>query len=63
MPKTPKDKAVPPSNPPPPADDNDVLQKDQETRGYYYDDAHGYERYVPGDEADDAADREADKVS
>ena len=27
--------------------------KDQQDRGYYYDDAHGYEKYDPGSEEDD----------
>lgn len=33
--------------------DDSVLAKDQEKRGYYYDDAYGYEQYVPEDDSDD----------
>lgn len=30
-----------------PADDEDNWSVDQERRSYYYDDAHGYEKYDP----------------
>ncbi|MBK6723170.1 MAG: hypothetical protein IPG58_07785 [Acidobacteria bacterium] len=30
----------------------DSWEEDQEERSYYYDDAHGYEVYVPEDEDD-----------
>ena len=36
--------------------------EDQQDRGYYYDDAHGYEKYCPDgddDESEDEADRSA----
>jgi hypothetical protein len=34
-------------------DDSDSWAEDQKERGYYYDDAHGYEQYEPEDEEDD----------
>jgi len=34
--------------------------KDQQDRGYYYDDAHGYEKYCP-EEDDDESEGEADR--
>jgi hypothetical protein len=34
-----------------PKDEN---AEDQKERGYYYDDAHGYEEYDPEEEEDDA---------
>lgn len=36
--------------------ENCSLAEDQEKRDYYYDDAHGYEVFVPEDEAEDADD-------
>ena len=38
------------------ATDDSTLARDQKQRGYYYDDAHGYEIYKPDeeDETDDA---------
>jgi hypothetical protein len=35
--------------------DNSTWADDQDERGYYYDDAHGYEKYDPADETDDEA--------
>ena len=34
------------------AEEKDSWSEDQKGRGYYYDDAHGYEVYVPEDEDD-----------
>ena len=48
MPETPKkkpDKEKPEIE----TDDNAAWSKDQKERSYYYDDAHGYEVYVPED--------------
>lgn len=44
MPKTPKEKGKPLDS-----DHRDPSNwgDDQRTRGYYYDDAHGYEKYEP----------------
>jgi len=36
----------------------DSWEEDQEERSYYYDDAHGYEVYVPEDEEDSEPARE-----
>jgi len=36
-----------------------TVAKDQKERGYYYDDAHGYEEYDPEEEDDD--DKEKDR--
>ena len=36
---------------------------DQQERGYYYDDAHGYERYDPETDDDGEADRSEKKPS
>lgn len=41
-----------------PAKQQDDLASDQKERGYYYDDAHGYERYDP-DVVDDDPDDDA----
>jgi len=55
MPKTPKDKPkVPPDDSEPENDGN--WGEDQETRGYYYDDAHGYEVYRPEDDEKEECD-------
>ena len=32
------------------------IVEDQKSRGYYYDDAHGYQTYVPEGDDDDNAD-------
>ncbi len=32
---------------------NGTWGDDQQNRGYYYDDAHGYETYTPEDETDE----------
>lgn len=39
-----------------------TVEEDQKERGYYYDDAHGYEEYDP-DEEDDAGVEERDAES
>jgi len=36
--------------------ESNAWSKDQENRGYYYDDAHGYEVYHPEEETDDELD-------
>ena len=33
--------------------DDPTWEKDQQERGYYYDDAHGYERYDPEKDVDE----------
>ncbi len=35
-----------------------AAEEDQKERGYYYDDAHGYEKYEPEAECDDDAETE-----
>jgi len=37
----------------PEKDDDPTWEKDQKERGYYYDDAHGYTRYVPEDDVEE----------
>ena len=44
MPKTPK---------PEPDEKKDNWADDQKSREYYYDDAHGYEKYEPEEEEDE----------
>ncbi|HRI03796.1 MAG TPA: hypothetical protein PLL77_08645 [Pyrinomonadaceae bacterium] len=58
MPETPKQKDKPDG---PVEKDPSNWSEDQQKRGYYYDDAHGYEKYEPekDDEIDDL-DKEAD---
>ncbi|MEQ1921468.1 MAG: hypothetical protein ABL952_03065 [Pyrinomonadaceae bacterium] len=46
MPETPKQKDSPDK-------DSSNWSDDQQTRGYYYDDAHGYEKYEPEKDEDD----------
>ena len=36
-----------------PEDDDATWEKDQKERGYYYDDAHGYETFDPERDEDD----------
>jgi hypothetical protein len=36
-----------------PEQDEDLWSSDQQERGYYYDDAHGYEVYTPDEDEDD----------
>ncbi len=45
MPETPKQKDKP--------NDCSTWSDDQQARGYYYDDAHGYEKYEPEKDDDD----------
>ena len=33
---------------------DDTVEQDQKERGYYYDDAHGYEKYEPEEDECDA---------
>jgi hypothetical protein len=49
MPKRAKDNSPTPK-PEPAADPVSSLPADQERRGYYYDDTHGYEPFEDGDE-------------
>lgn len=54
MPKTPKEKSE--TN----LEDTkvkkeDLCERDQKKYGYYYDDSHGYETYVPEDDEEDRA--------
>lgn len=58
MTETPKQKDMPAE---PDEKDRSNWSEDQRTRGYYYDDAHGYEKYEPekDDEIDDL-DKDAD---
>lgn len=51
MPETPKQKDKPVE---PEVRDSSNWSDDQQKRGYYYDDAHGYEKYEP--EKDDEID-------
>lgn len=51
MPETPKQKGKPAE---PAEKDPSSWSDDQQKRGYYYDDAHGYEKYEP--EKDDEID-------
>ena len=38
-----------------------TVEEDQKERGYYYDDAHGYEKYEPEEEpAEDAPEEDAE---
>ena len=53
MPETPKKKTEIEDEE---AEQNDSWAEDQKERGYYYDDAHGYEVYTPEDEAFDSGD-------
>ena len=52
MPETPKQKDKPAKSD---ERDRSSWSEDQQKRGYYYDDAHGYEKYEPetDDEIDD----------
>jgi hypothetical protein len=59
MPKTPREdrKKIEEADESP---DKDRWSEDQKERGYYYDDAHGYEKYVEDeDEDEEARDAEA----
>ncbi len=57
MPKTPKDDCKE-TEVPSESEDTDVWSEDQTSRQYYYDDAHGYEKYVENDDDDDKKDDE-----
>ncbi len=52
MPETPKEKPVCDPVDPDELETKDSWEEDQEKRGYYYDDAHGYEVYVPEEDED-----------
>ena len=49
MPETPKKKRDVDNQK---SDEKDSWREDQKERGYYYDDAHGYEVYVPEEDDD-----------
>lgn len=53
MPETPKQKGKPVE---PDEKDRSSWSEDQQKRGYYYDDAHGYEKYEPEKDDDDDSD-------
>ncbi|MFZ1700279.1 MAG: hypothetical protein WBO10_11030 [Pyrinomonadaceae bacterium] len=50
MPKTPKDKPVAQNEKSDEPLTEDLWEADIEKRGYYYDDAHGYEKYDPSED-------------
>ena len=58
MPESPKE--VPASKPilPDDLEKKDSWEEDQDKRGYYYDDAHGYQVYVPEEDDDSQVDTE-----
>ena len=51
MPKLPPDNARQPVEQT--IDDPSTWENDQKNRGYYYDDSHGYETYVPSTDDED----------
>lgn len=55
MQEKPKEEPKSPAEPTESCEENDVdlWESDQKERGYYYDDAHGYEVYDGEDEDDD----------
>ena len=52
MPRKPKDKRSEPEEKPE-SNDTDTWGEDQKVHEYYYDDAHGYEVYVPENDDDE----------
>ena len=52
MPETPKKTPAHEPFEPDELEKDDSWEADQEKRGYYYDDAHGYEVYIPEEEDD-----------
>ena len=60
MSETPKEKPLCDLVEPSELEKEDSWEEDQKKRGYYYDDAHGYEVYVPDEYEDNA---EATRVS
>lgn len=46
---------------PKPDEDSDSWAEDQKDREYYYDDAHGYEKYVPEEETEEQCEEPAVK--
>ncbi len=54
MPDLPKDKQVEEPKPAEPTTD-DNWEEDQKKHVYYYDDSHGYQDFVPGNEDEDSA--------
>lgn len=57
MPVTPKDERNE-AKVPPESGERDVWSEDQTRHQYYYDDAHGYEKYVENDDDDEKKDDE-----
>ena len=58
MPEIPKKKPDPDGE----VKETDSWSEDQKERGYYYDDAHGYEVYVPEEEDDSSETRSESKL-
>ena len=58
MPETPKEKPLCDLVEPSELEKEDSWEEDQEKRGYYYDDAHGYEIYRPEEGVDEQSDAE-----
>jgi hypothetical protein len=56
MPKTPKEDSKE-IDQPDESTDKDRWGEDQKERGYYYDDAHGYEKYVEDEDEEGEAPR------
>lgn len=52
MPEKPKEDCKE-SDEPVESPDKDAWSEDQKQRSYYYDDAHGYEKYVENDDSDE----------
>lgn len=55
MPETPKEKPQCDPVEPPNKEKEDSWEEDQEKQGYYYDDAHGYEVYVPDEDENETS--------
>ena len=53
MPKPPKQNDPPSDRDKIKDGSGETWEEDQKKRGYYYDDAHGYEVYVPDEDEDD----------
>lgn len=58
MPETPKEGTECELPEPKESHDEGSVEKDQQDRGYYYDDAHGYEVYADTDAENDEDDQE-----
>lgn len=60
MPETPTEKRLCETAEPNELEKEDSWEEDQEKRGYYYDDAHGYEVYRPEEDAEDWDEQKAE---